>query len=256
MMKFKIYLPFAGLFLAGTLVLGFVSGCRHLPTMPDEPFVPVDTTVNPIDTMVVDTTTMLDPCDPDIVYFERDVLPILISNCTTAGCHNATDRADGVVLTDYDRVIQTADVRPFDLQGSDLYEVITDTDPEDRMPQAPRAALSAANINLISTWILQGAENKVCQTAATCDTSAVSYSQTIVPILETSCRGCHSGGTPSGGINLAGYAGVRTVALDGRLYGTVARLAGFSPMPQGGPALPDCQVNQIKSWVEAGAPEN
>ena len=46
-----------------------------LPTMPDEPFVPVDTTVNPVDTMIVDTTTMLDPCDPDVVYFERDILP-------------------------------------------------------------------------------------------------------------------------------------------------------------------------------------
>lgn len=239
-----------GLFWVGVLALAWGSGCKHMPLMDTDPIEPMDTT------MVVDTTVMGEPCEPDVVYFERDILPILIGNCTSAGCHNANDAADGVNLTTYDQVINTADVRPFNLDGSDLYEVITDDDPEDRMPQAPRAPLSSTNINLIATWILQGAEDLECAAPAACDTLSVSYQQDIVPILQTGCLGCHSGGAPSGGVNLSNYNGVRDVATNGKLYGAVARLPGFSPMPQGGPKLPECSIAQIKSWVDAGAQEN
>ena len=40
------------------------------------------------------------PCDPDTVYFEMDVLPILLSSCGKSGCHDATAQ-DGVRLDSY-----------------------------------------------------------------------------------------------------------------------------------------------------------
>ena len=52
------------------------------------------------------------PCDPDTVYFEKDLLPVLLSTCAQPGCHDAITMADGVRLTDYNSVMQTAGVEP------------------------------------------------------------------------------------------------------------------------------------------------
>ncbi len=236
------------------------NGCKHLPTMPDEPIVPIDTMMPPVDTTDttgVDTTVMTIPCEPDVIYFERDILPILISNCTTSGCHNAQDAQDDVILNNYQNTIETADVRPFDLLGSDLYEVITENDPDKIMPRPPNAPLSSAQVNLIATWILQGAEDLTCdENADQCDTEDVSYASQVEPIIVANCRGCHSGGNPSGGIDLSDFAAVRAQALNGNLYGVIERLPGFEPMPLSADKLPQCQVDQIKSWIDAGAPQN
>jgi mono/diheme cytochrome c family protein len=238
----------------GLIVLAMVlmqfSACKHDPFMPDE-VTPIDTTNNPIDTI------MGTPCDPDIIYFNLEIQPILTSNCAFSGCHDVASAEDGVILTDYQRVIQTADVRAFDLDGSELYEVITDSDPEDRMPPQPQSALTSAQINLIATWILQGAENLECDPdAGGCDVTDVSYSMTIVPILQNACIGCHSGAAPAGGIVLSTHAGVQTVALNGSLVGTVSYDPGYSPMPQGGTQLSDCKIDQIRAWAADGAQNN
>ena len=246
-----------GLFLLTMLLLEF-SGCRHDPMMPDG-MMPIDTTGNPVDTTgnPVDTTMTGTPCDPGVVYFAQDIQPILTSNCAFSGCHDAATAQDGVILTSYEQVIATADVRAFDLDGSDLYEVITDSDPEDRMPPEPRAPLTNAQINLIATWILQGVENLECDPDAEgCDVTDVSYAMTIVPILQNTCIGCHGGSAPSGGINLSNHAGVQAVALNGRLVGAVSHDPAYSPMPQGGAQLSDCKIDQIRAWAEDGAPNN
>ena len=74
--------------------------------------------------------TLSDTCSLDTVYFVNDVLPIFIANCAYSGCHDEASQQDGVILTDYDNIINTADVRAGDPDGSDLYEAITETDPQ------------------------------------------------------------------------------------------------------------------------------
>ncbi|WNJ18117.1 hypothetical protein [Pontibacter sp. G13] len=91
---------------------------------------------------------------------------------------------------------------------------------------------------------------------APCDTTDVSYTADIVPILEDDCIVCHSGSVPSAGISLETYADVKVQADNGRLVGSIAHLPGFDPMPQGGAQLPDCEVNQVTAWVNAGALDN
>jgi hypothetical protein len=194
------------------------------------------------------------PCDPDTIYFENSILPMLVSNCAMSGCHDAATASDGVILTSYASVMATADVRPFDLQGSDLYEVITETDPDKKMPPPPRPSLSAAQISMIATWINQGAQNLTC--GINCDTLNIKFSTTINPILQNKCVGCHSGSNPPQGINLSAYSGVLPVALNGKLYGAVSHTAGFVAMPQSGPKIPDCEILQIKKWIDAGSPNN
>lgn len=214
---------------------------------------------NPPDTTIVypPDTTSGDTCDPNLIYFELEVLPILQSNCAFSGCHDAASAQDGVILTDYANVMSTAKVRPFDLSDSELYEVLVDSDPDDRMPPPPSNGLSAAQINLIAQWILQGADNLTCDpNSSGCDTTDVRYSTTIKPIMQLKCTGCHSGGSPSAGLDLTTYASMAAIALNGKLIGVVDHLPGYSPMPKGGNKLPECEVSQIRAWIQAGAPNN
>ena len=92
----------------------------------------------------------------------------------------------------------------------------------------------------------------------TCDTTKVSYSTQIVPILQAYCYECHGNGTDagSGGILLQGYSSLLTWANNGYLVGCVTHAPGYVPMPYGLPALPACEMNTIVAWVHQGANNN
>ena len=90
-----------------------------------------------------------------------------------------------------------------------------------------------------------------------CDTTAVmSYSTNIKPILDNSCTSnCHNGAGP--GHSLSAWASVKSDALSGSLYGSVAWLPGYQIMPQGATSkIALCDITKIKKWVDAGAPNN
>src|SRR5687767_9895156 len=90
-----------------------------------------------------------------------------------------------------------------------------------------------------------------------CETAGVTYASTVLPLLQNNgCMGCHSGGAPSGNISLEGYNNVRTVALNGKLFGVINHSPGFSPMPKGGNKMSACNINKIKAWIDAGATNN
>lgn len=196
-----------------------------------------------------------EPCDPNVIYFQNEILPIFISNCAMSGCHDANTAQDGIILTSYSSIMNSDIIEPGDANDSELYEVITETDPDKRMPQPPQSPLTPAQISLIQQWIEQGAQNTSC-TQATCDTFNVTFSASVKPILQTNCQGCHSGASPSAGIDLSTHAGAQAIALNGRLNGAVNHMAGYKPMPQGGNKLPFCEIRKIKLWIDAGAPNN
>ena len=90
-----------------------------------------------------------------------------------------------------------------------------------------------------------------------CDTTEVSFSGTIAPILQQNCyMGCHNGTNPSSGFLLDNYNGVKAKVNEGRLYGAVARLTGYVAMPLDQDPLPDCKISQIKAWIDEGALDN
>lgn len=90
----------------------------------------------------------------------------------------------------------------------------------------------------------------------TCGTLVFSYSGAVAPLLKKSCTRCHNDTTTRGGINLSAYDGVKTVALNGRLLGSIKKQTGYKPMPPGSTKLGDCQIRQIEKWIEAGAANN
>lgn len=193
------------------------------------------------------------------VCFERDILPILRSSCAMSGCHDSQTHEEGIDLTSYVSMQNSKKrlVVAHDVQGSKLYKAITeDEGDDDRMPPPPRPRLTDDQIALIRRWILEGATNRDCSQDSTgCDVSNVTYAKTIQPILQNNCLGCHSGSAPTAGISLVGYTNVKKLADDGRLVGVTSHAQGYIAMPPGG-TLQNCAIEQIKKWVENGAPNN
>ena len=99
--------------------------------------------------------------------------------------------------------------------------------------------------------LLYGNSNAPCT-----DTSAVSYSQKVVPILQQYCYSCHTGGFPSGNILMGTYASDKAIGLNGKLYGSISYATGYSPMPKGMSKLTSCQIATVKKWIDSGMPNN
>lgn len=183
--------------------------------------------------------------------FQRDILPILQSSCAISGCHDGNSTEIDYVFTNYTNTMLT--VIPGNPSESKLYNVITTAELGDKMPPAPYPSLSTASIDSIYSWISYGALNEYCGEA--CDTvSSVTFSGIIWPIIELNCRGCHGGGTPSGGVLLTNYTQIAAQATNGKLTG-VLRDGTYSLMPPSG-SLSECRIRQVELWVEAGIQNN
>lgn len=89
-----------------------------------------------------------------------------------------------------------------------------------------------------------------------CDTTAVTYSGTIAPMLSAYCNSCHGGNTPSGNLKFDYYQGVKFQVDNGHLIGAVTHAAGYQAMPKDQAMLSDCNIAKIKAWISAGAPNN
>jgi len=243
-----------------------VGSIRHLPGYSPMPKVgdPLDECqIWTIEIWIRDTTFVdpdpPNPCDPDTIYFERDLLPLLQSSCATTDCHDEVG-VDGIRLNSYENVMSSNVVKPYEPGESDMYEVLIETDPEKKMPRPPSAPWSNDKIEIVYKWIEQGALNLFCE--EDCDSVNVTFSEVIWPkIIDKSCFGCHSGASPSGGIKLENYTDVRTAALIppgtyGSLLGVVSHATGNSPMPKNALKLSDCKIAQIRKWIIDGTPNN
>lgn len=229
-------------------VTGVIFSCKHHPDFLDIPLNPGGGN-NPPDTVVI---TNPNPCDPNVVYFQTTILPLLTSKCAQPDCHDQATQEDGVGLFDYNNVMEQVD--PGDLNGSDLWEMITETDPDDRMPPPPNAPLTQQERDLIRNWILQGAQNNTC--TPDCNPDEFSFSVNLFPIVQLHCQGCHSGSQPDGGISLTNYTQVKAVADNGLLMSALNGTNGSPLMPYNTLGLPDCYKSQFQTWVDAGAPNN
>lgn len=229
-----------GLLVITSFVVGI--GCKHSP----------EDVLGPDSGS--DTNIIGAGCNPDTVYFVNTILPLLRSGCAMSGCHDVASHKEGVVLTDYQNIINTAKVKPGNPGNSKLYKVLIKTDDE-RMPPPPMAAFTSEQIARVKKWIEQGARNNLC-TETQCDSVNVSFASHIYPIIQTNCMGCHSGANPSGGIVLTSYQQIVAVANNNnKLLGTIKHQPGYSAMPPGG-KLDDCSIAKIIKWISDGTPNN
>jgi len=208
---------------------------------------------------VTDTIKVIVPpkpavdCSPDTVYFKQTILPLVTSNCAKSGCHDAISHKEGVILTDYTNIMR--EVKVSSPASSDLYKCLNKTGDE-RMPPAPAAEFSLSNKALLLKWIQQGAKNNSCSNTANCDTVNVTYNASVAPILKTYCVGCHSATSPSAGVDLSTFTGVKVQAANGRLIGSITHAVGYKPMPSSTSKLGSCEINQIQVWITKGTLNN
>lgn len=124
-----------GVFVA-VLSLG---GCKHEPLAQPEDVGILDTGYNWVPPP--DTTPPAVICDPDTVFFEQSVLPLLVSFCATEGCHDAISHEEGVRLYDYAHIMQQ--VQPGNPNNSDLMTDGIWENGNDQMPPASQPQLTS-----------------------------------------------------------------------------------------------------------------
>ena len=79
------------------------------------------------------------------------------------------------------------------------------------------------------------------------DTSAVTYSAYIAPLINSKCMGCHNATAPV----LGDYAKLKTIIDNGKFKD---RVLVKKDMPNGGLSAADCV--KIQKWLDAGALNN
>lgn len=93
----------------------------------------------------------------------------------------------------------------------------------------------------------------------TCDTSGVTFSKTILPILQTNCLNCHSAAenaASGGSVNLEDFASLKQFVDGGNFYGAITHNPLYSRMPKDGARLDTCSIAKIKIWIDKGALKN
>ncbi|NNC82605.1 MAG: hypothetical protein HKN79_03435 [Flavobacteriales bacterium] len=214
--------------------------CKHEPLVPE--VIPPE-----------GGTTIAQECDADSVYFSNQILPLFQSSCALSGCHDAATAEDGIVLDSYSNILGSGELVPFDTDEGDIYELITETDPDKIMPPPSEAPLSQEQIDLIGQWIEQGAPNNGC---VNCDYPEVSFSGTVFPLIQNKCEGCHSGTDPEANLSLTNYDEVRFLVDNNYLIEVLNAEPGYVPMPYNGNQLPQCERDMIQQWIDDGAPDN
>ncbi len=113
-------------------------------------------------------------------------------------------------------------------------------------------------ISITLTGCYYDKENELYPSPKTvCDTTHVTYSKSIVPIMVANCNVCHSTALQQGYIITDTYNDLSGLASpDGPLYNGINWVGGVSKMPKGGAKLSDCDVAKINIWIRAGAPNN
>jgi cytochrome c5 len=205
------------------------------------------------DTTPTDTKDTSNPCHPDSVDFDREILQIFLSNCALSRCHNESSRIGEIVMTSYDHVIQSKVIKAFDLKGIELYERTTETKPDKVMPPPQTSHLPPDQKTLLNKWISKEAQYLTCE--SDCDISAVTWTKEMVPFIKLTCAGCHSHSFPSDGVVLAAYADLKKKVDMGKIFGHIKRDNGFIAIPPRGSLVSQCNVDKIRIWIEMGVPQ-
>lgn len=224
-MSIKTLSPFIA--IAFLLFYFMITSCKHEPTL---------------------------NADSPTICFQEQVYPLIKSNCAISGCHSANSNEEGPVLDNYDNIRN--EVVPFKPNKSRIYKAITGNQgSESFMPPSPRSPITREQIDLITIWILQGAENNSCPEPP-CDSVNVTFSGSIWPLVNIWCIGCHSGSSPEAGLHLESYEQVATIANNGKFYGSISHSPGYVAMPFESDKLSNCSIAIVKKWIEDGALNN
>jgi hypothetical protein len=195
----------------------------------------------------------------DSVCFVQKILPLIISNCAMASCHDGTAQGeeDLYPLISYATIRQH--VTAFNPTSSSVYRAVNGQG-EEFMPPPPKSPLTAVQKELLRKWIAEGAINSDCPNAD-CDTSSpVGFIAQVKPLIDNYCVSCHNSTVTNGGVNLNGYAQIKLYAESLRngtplLIGTIRQISGFKAMPPS-IKLDVCSIRKVEIWISEGRLNN
>lgn len=90
-----------------------------------------------------------------------------------------------------------------------------------------------------------------------CDTTAVTFSGSIAPLLSSSCYSCHSTATAASfgnNIKVESYTDVKTNSA--AIAGSIKHTGSYSPMPKNGGQLSTCSIQKFDIWIRNGMLNN
>jgi hypothetical protein len=196
-------------------------------------------------------------CSKDSVFFVQTVLPLVTTLCGKAGCHIEGDYSNFYII--YNGGTQSENLL-------NSYNAIKDRFSSTTSLENNINTMNNQNVwgfvppddtqlQELKTWINQGSKLNSC---ANCDENKFAYTENIKPILSTYCVSCHNSTSAMASVNLSTYEDVvNELTLNpGRLVGSIEwtdPYTGDKAMPYGSGKLPDCYINQIKNWINAGA---
>jgi hypothetical protein len=94
-----------------------------------------------------------------------------------------------------------------------------------------------------------------CKTSEDCDTSSVTYNETVKPIISANCYPCHQAASASGGLILEDYDGVKAIVKNTKLVNAINHNEGYVPMPLDTDKLAQCDIEKIQAWIRSGSYE-
>jgi cytochrome c5 len=196
----------------------------------------------------------------DSICFVQNILPLFISNCAMASCHDGLSQGEEdnlYALNSYSSIRQH--VTASNPSSSAVYRAVNGQT-EEFMPPPPKSPLTAAQKELMRKWIADGALNSDCPNANCDTTGTIGFSAKVKPIIDNYCVSCHNSTVTSGGVNLNGYSQVKVYAESMRngtsvLIGTIRQISGFKAMPPS-TKLDECSIRKIELWINQGTINN
>jgi hypothetical protein len=192
--------------------------------------------------LVVACTDPSVPQPTTSVCYSVDIAPLLDAGCAKSGCH-------GPDLLDEDGMVV-----PYDLEGSELWEVITSAEADEHMPPRPWPSFDSVQRGLVQRWIMEGASRSPCDTPLDTTASAVTYDRTVKRIVDLYCVGCHYRQVSGSGPILTTYDRVRDEILNGHFMETIQHEDGYPPMPPGRTRMTEREIILLDVWMARGMP--
>jgi uncharacterized membrane protein len=96
-------------------------------------------------------------------------------------------------------------------------------------------------------------------TATVCDTTNVTYTAVVAPIIKTNCSMCHSSAVANAsgaGIVLDNYTSLKVYVSNNSLLNSILQNGTVPPMPLNAAKLDACTINKIAAWIHKGSLNN
>jgi mono/diheme cytochrome c family protein len=90
------------------------------------------------------------------------------------------------------------------------------------------------------------------------DPTPVTYAAVISPIFDAHCRECHGATvyqTLGGGNDYSTVQGIKNQSAE-LIMRSIRHDVNADPMPKGKDKLSECDIAKIKTWIDAGQPNN